>query len=209
MLYTTLLLFLLTLLVYSIEESNGLRDRRGILSLLFFAQFLAYLFQRLGTDTALEKNRIQFTAQFIAGAYLLAAISKLTASGLAWISDSPYVALQILKSFDYAYFDTGLKVHLAKGIQMSYFITTHTSLIKALFTSTLVLELFAFVIMFSKRLAFIYSILLLGMHLGILIVMDIFFPTISMPLIIILINPFYLLYLTGYSVYNWTRSLFA
>jgi hypothetical protein len=203
MVYTTFSLFLLTMVIYSIEESNGLRGRNGILSLMFLAHFFAYLFQQLKWDTSLGRNRIQFTAQFIAAAYLLAAISKLTASGLAWVTDSPFVALQILKSFDYAYFDTGIKMHSDKGIQMAAWISQHVAVVKFLFGFTLVLELCAFTIMLKKKIAFFYSLLLMGMHFGMLIMMDIFFPTISIPLIIFLINPFYLIYLAGYTVYYW------
>jgi hypothetical protein len=205
MVYTTLLLFFLSLLIYSIEESNGLLTRRGVLSLLFFAQFLAYLFNNIRPRNSLAKDRIQFTAQFIAAAYLLAAISKLTTSGMAWISDSPNVALQVLKSFDYSYFDTGLKEELYRGAHMSSLIAAHLVWVKFLFGSALILEFFSFMLLGSKRTAFIYALFLLAMHIGILITMDIFFPTITFPLITFLINPIYLLYLSGYSAYCFVK----
>lgn len=201
MLCATLLLFALSILVYSIEESNGLRDRRGIQSMIFLAQFLAYFLQKTGKDANVERNRIQFTLQFIAAAYLLAALSKLNTSGLSWITDAPYVALQVIKSFDYAYFDTGLHQPLLKGTSMATFITHNPLLIEVIFGTALVLELCSFILLFRKTVAFAYALLLLCMHIGILLVMDIFFPTISVPLVIIIINPLYLLYLTMNSIY--------
>lgn len=200
MVYSTLLLFIASLLIYSIQESQGHLRRSGILSLIFLAQFAAYSLHRLGVSANLSRNRVQFTAQFIAGAYLLAALSKITTSGWAWFTDSPNVALQVIKSFDYGYFDSANYQLLQTGQKTATWISNHTTLVKLLFGSALLLELGSFMLLCKKQIAFVYALLLLCMHLGILWVMDIFFPTISFPLIIFLINPLYILYLCAWSI---------
>jgi hypothetical protein len=201
MLYVTLFLFVTTMLIHSIEESQGNLGRAGLMSLIFLAQFAAYAFQRFGLSGNLNRNRIQFAAQFIAGVYLLAALSKMTTGGWAWFNDSPNVALQVLKSFEFAYFNTGDLSQLQRGQETATWITTHPVLVKLLFGSAIILEACSFMLLGKKQLAFVYALLLLCMHLGINSLLNILFPTISLPLVIFLINPLYILYLCGWSIY--------
>ncbi len=206
MFYITLFLFCSSMLVHSIEESQGNMGRAGLMSLVFLALFFAYALQRFGVSENVSRNRIQFVAQFIAGVYLLAACSKMSSAGWAWFTESPNVALQVLKSFDNVYFDTGDLSALQKGQATAAWISSHPVLVKLLFGSAIVLETCSFMLLGKKPVAFVYALLLFCMHLGIYQVLHILFQTISYPLIIFLINPLYILYLCGWSVRYLVRA---
>ncbi len=194
MLWVTLLLFLFSLLIFTIEESNGVKGRRGLFTLIFLAQFLAYLFHQIKLDLNINKNRVQFCCQLIAAVYTLAALSKLSNSGLQWFVESPRIILQITKSYYFTYINTGTMDGAADGVKMADWIGRHNVLTLLLLGGSLLLEIFSFVLILNKKIAFIYAVLMLGMHIGTLITMDIFFPTVSFPLIIFFINPFFLGY---------------
>lgn len=192
MMVCTFLLFTIGVFVYSIGESNGVWGRIGILSLVFFAQFAAYALNYLGLSQKLNRNRVQFAIQIIAAVYTLAAISKIATSGIDWFINSPNISLQVLKSFNYQYVTNGNLQLQQQGTAMAEWIMTHPLLTKFLLCGSLVLEVFAFVLLINKTWAFVFGLLLLAMHKGMSIVMNIFFPSISLPMVIFCINPLYL-----------------
>jgi hypothetical protein len=194
MIIATMSLFIFGVLVFSVEETNGIYGRAGLLSLVFLAQSIAYLFFRLDKTRNLNRDRMQFTLQFVAAVYTLAAISKWHDSGLNWITDAPKIVLQIQKSYDYAFVTNGdLNFH-EKGILIANLITKHSTIIQVLLLGALLLETFSFVILTNRKWAFFYGILLLCMHIGIDQSMNVFFPAISMPMLIFCLNPLFLFY---------------
>ncbi len=194
MVVTTLIIFSMSLLFFTIEESNGIFERRGLYTFLFFAQFIAYLFSALKfPEFNLNKYRIQFSVQVIAIGYTLSGLSKLYNSGIFWITDGTRMPLQILKSFYSNYTDNGKTTFLDQGNEIAQFIDSHSYLIYFVLATSLLLELGAIsVIFFSRKYILIYGILLYCMHLGINTVMKIKILSIMLPMIILFINPLFI-----------------
>jgi hypothetical protein len=192
MIWTTLFLFLISVLVFTIEESNGIFLRNDLFSFVFFAQFLSYIFKDKNIDLNIEKNRVQFSVQVIAVGYTLSAISKLNTSGINWVIDGRKMPLQIMKSFFYSYVNDGNYYYIQKGNEMIKTFNNNLYLIYFLLGISLLLELFALVSIFNKKNALIYGLLLMLMHVGIYIVLDIAIKGIYIPMLIFMINPLFL-----------------
>ena len=191
MIVVTFLMFLVSLLSFTLEESNGILNRSGLYTTVFLAQTFAYI----RNNQSLKVERIQFPIQIIAGGYFLASISKLNQSGLNWIIEAPQAAIQMVKGFSYTYFDSGNISELDKGLKQADFVLKHEVLVKLLFAMSLVFETFAWLAVRNKISAFAIGVLLSGMHFGILYFMNIFIAAIFYPMIIFMVNPAYLLYL--------------
>ena len=190
MFITTLLMFVISLILFTLEESNGVLNRNGLYTMLFLAQAIAYY-----RNTArLSEERIQFPIQIIAGGYVLAGISKIKMSGLGWVTDAPMVSIQILKGYCYTYFNTGDFAQLKRGEEQANFFLHHTLLIKSLFAGSLLLELFAWVSVKNKLRAFTYGLLLTSMHLAIKHFMNVLIVSIFFPMFIFMVNPLYFVY---------------
>jgi hypothetical protein len=198
---TTFLMFLLCLILFSLEESNGILMRCGLYTMIFFAQFMAYLRH---TDK-MKAERIQYSIQIVAAGYMLAGISKLRDSGLAWITDSPLGSIQIIKSYCNYYFDSGEIAQLQKGIELSGVVLKHALIVKILFGLSLMFELFAWISLRSKKYALIYGLLLLSMHIGIYYFMNILVIAIFYPMVAVMINPLSILYLSAEWIYRKVR----
>lgn len=198
---TCLVIFILSTLLFTIEDSNGILNRNSIFTFVFFAQFLAYLLHHYDSKTDLKKNRIQFSVQVIAAGYTLSALSKLFNSGIFWVEDGKRITLQILKSYYSLYVNYGNTTILDKGIKMASFIENHTALVYFLLGISLILELFALVSIVSKKHALIYGLLLTAMHIGIYIVMDIAIVSIVIPMVLFMVNPLYIVWIVVKSLY--------
>ncbi len=201
--WCSLLLFLIAVVILTIEESNGSPSENGILSLVFFAQFLAYFLNKFNLSKSLSKNRMQFSAQIFAAGYVLAGISKLHVSGLAWFTtDAPNFALEVMRNFNSKYITYGNIWYYNRGIEIADFVLNHIIITKILLGFSVMLELCAFVLMLGKRLSFVYSFLLLFLHVGIYLTLDIIFPSITVPLIIFFINPLYWILIVAEALYQ-------
>lgn len=201
---TTLMMFLLSLLLFTLEESNGILNRCALYTMVFLAQSIAYY---KGGDK-LRQNRIQYAVQIIAAGYFLAGSSKLIASGFHWITDAPQASIQILKNYSYAYFDTGNYADLQQGLTKAHFVLQHKFFVILLFGASLFLELTAWVALTGKRNTFIYGLLLLGMHMGILFFMDILIVAIFYPMLIFMVNPMYVGYFVVCEGTGWVKDRF-
>lgn len=182
----TCLLFLISVYALSIEESNGVFKRVGLLSIILLVQFVALL-------TACESKRfsccMSFSVQAIAAAYSLSALSKLSSSGFGWIWSGKSMALQVLKSYHYNYATTGIYSHMEKGNKISTFIINHPFLVTCLLTLTLLLELFAILACTSKRMALFHGLALCAMHWSIYVVMNINIRPIWYPMFLFFVLP--------------------
>lgn len=192
--YTCLVIFIISILLFTIEESNGILNRSSLFTFVFFAQFLAYLLYHYDNKSDIKKNRIQFSVQVIAAGYTLSALSKLFHSGIFWIHDGKRITLQILKSFYTMYVTDGDTKWVIKGENMVTFIENHPLIVSFLLSTSLFLELFALFSIKSKKHALIYGLLLTFMHLGIYIVMDIAIVSILVPMLLFMVNPLYIIW---------------
>lgn len=193
MIFATFFLFIVSVVVFTIEESNGIFRRNDLFSFVFFAQFLSYVFKAKKIDSNIGKNRIQFSVQVIAVGYTLSAISKINDSGFNWILDGKKIPLQIMKSFFYSYVNDGNYYFIQKGNETINNFNNNLYLIYFLLGFSLLLELFALISIFNKKNALIYGFLLMFMHIGIHVVLDISIKGIYIPMIIFMINPLFLI----------------
>ncbi len=200
--FSCLIIFIISTLLFTIEESNGILNRSSLFTFVFFAQFLAYLLHSYDPTTNIKKDRIQFSVQVIAAGYTLSALSKLYQSGFMWIQDGQRITLQILKSFQTLYVTDGDVKNLETAQEMVSFIENHETLVFILLGSSLILELFALIAVKSKKHALVYGILLTFMHIGIFIVMDIAIVSIVIPMILFMVNPFYIIWLFVKGLYK-------
>jgi hypothetical protein len=192
MLVTTACLSIVSCIIVSRHESSGMLLRATPFTTVFIAQFLAYLFHRLNPHFDLRFYRQQFPVQLIAATYTISAISKLDSSGTGWANaGSTYMALPVLKSFAFEYFDTGHAIALEKGYSIAHFMLTHKSLISSLLTASLLLELCCMLVTLHPFIRFGYGIGLLLMHIGIAISMHILIAGVFFPMLIFFINPVY------------------
>lgn len=188
-----LAIFIISVIVFTIEESNGILNRRSMLSFIFFAQLVAYLLYE-GKNEVLKNQRILLSIQVVAAAYTLSALSKLEISGFQWFLDGKNIVLQILKSNYYDYIGNGDIINVLNGWKNVELIQKHTYLLYLLLASSLILELFSFISILGKRQAFVYGALLSGMHIGIYLLMNIRIEAIILPMVIFMVNPLYLFY---------------
>lgn len=189
-------LTIFSFLIFSFAESVGVKSEYGLFVLLFLSQLVAYIRNKRNPATNLQKERIQFPLQFLAAAYTLAAISKLHTSGFGWFTENAEsFGLLIYKEYSSVYYSTGDISALHNGISIASWVLQHPVITKCLLLFSLLTELFAIILITGKRNAFFYSLLLLGMHLGIYFTMNLVVLPFVVLLVVLAINPGYLIYI--------------
>lgn len=192
MLLTLPALSLTTILFYSHIESMGLKGLYGIFTLLFFTQWIAYIRNKLNSQTKLTSERVSFALQIIAAAYVLSGISKLQQSGLGWITEGAhYFPIQVYHDYLSAFTNSGSTIEIIAGNRISEWLLNNTLLVMIFLLASLLTELGAIVLLTGKKNAFYYSILLVLMHTGIAVLMKIILPAVIIPMMILCINPLY------------------
>lgn len=195
MIATLSVLTLLTFFIFSFAESVGIKSEYGLFVITFFAQLVAYVRNKHNPATNLYTERIQFPLQFLAGAYTLAAISKLQTSGLAWFTENAQAfGLLVYKEYSSIYYSTGDITALNNGTDIASWVLLHPGITNLVLLSGLLIELFAFVLITGKRNAFFYSLLLLTMHIGIYFTMHLVVLPFVILLMVLAINPCYLIF---------------
>jgi hypothetical protein len=189
MVYTLSFLFLISCIVMSHYESNGMFSRATVFSIIWFAQLLAYSIRYLNADFDLRYWRIQYSVQSIAACYTLAGISKLYASGLGWIYIGPLFSLQIMKNYAFLYSDTGAIGYIYQAKSMAYELTKHNISLTIMLAISLVLESFCLLVSFNKSIRIIFGIGLMLMHIGIAFILGIGISAIAFPMCIFFIIP--------------------
>jgi len=200
MLLSTFILFAISLLLISLERSNGILHRREIWTLILFAQFLYYLLRKFELSWILTKGDnyvmpVQFSKIMIAFAYVTSAITKLQDAGMGFILDAPNISLQILKNNGFYYANTGNYEYIETGKYMAGWILSDEYFTMSLLAVALIMELLAFIGAYDKRMSFLYGVLLVIMHLFILCMIDVFLVSFFSALLIFYINLPYFLYL--------------
>jgi hypothetical protein len=198
---TLAFLSVISVLVFSIEESNGIMNRASLMSMVFIAQWIAYLLYDKQTNN-LIKFRLQFGIQLVVATYMLSAISKLMASGFSWISDSQYAVLQIQKSIYYNFYDSNNTSFIKEGAHFVQFMNQHSTFFSLLFLSALVIEFTVFIALFNKKTRLLYGLLLLSMHIGIFVVMDIIILHVFIPMLLLFLNPIYYMVLFSSNLFK-------
>lgn len=188
-------LSLISLFAFSLEDSNSDFNRNTMITGIFFAQFFAYSIKKKYLDFDVEKYRVQFSIQIIAISYTLSAIAKLKASGLNWVTDGLLMPLQIMKTNYFGYVNDANIEHIINAHQVIELLSKYSVGVMLVLAFTLIIEFFAFVSIFNKKYSFIYGILLMFMHIGIYLVLDVAIKGTYIPMLIFMINPLYLIWI--------------
>ncbi len=191
MLLTTFLLSLLSCIIISHHESNGIFFRATILSLIWIGQFLAYIRYHFDRTFDLLHYRIQYSVQMIAAVYTLAGIAKIRASGLGWINAGDMFPLQVMKNYAFLYFDSGSQTVWAEGKTIAYFLMKHHGFIRLFLAVSLGLELFCLAAAIGRKWLISFGVGLLLMHIGIAAIMGIGISVIGKPMVVFFLNPLY------------------
>jgi hypothetical protein len=187
-------LSLISLFVFSLEDSNSDFNRNNMITGIFWGQFFAYSINKKYPDFNLKKYSVQFSVQIIAIGYTLSAISKLSTSGLNWITDGLLMPLQIMKTNYFVFANNGNIEKINNALHMIGLINKYSYVVMFILAFTLIIELFSLISIFNKKSAFYYGILLLLMHIGIYIVLDIAIIGAYAPMLIFMVNPGFLFY---------------
>ena len=191
-------------------NSRGISHSYQIISLILLVQFIVaacallvplfkqrrfHLFQTRFWDSC----ALYYTQLGIAGTYVIAAVTKLNNSGLAWFWNSPYLAMDLVKT-ERQYYYASLKDHLYGGFgkEVDYvnFITENPNLARILFSPGILLELAAVLALLGRRWALAVGLALIALHVGIKEVMHLDFIKNEICLTIFYINlPFWIYYL--------------
>jgi hypothetical protein len=131
----------------------------------------------------------------IAASYVTSACVKLIASGGLWVVQLPDISLQLIKTHANVYYDTLNPQSGWIATQLPHFIATHPHLTRLFFAPGLLLELFAFLALVSRRWALFFGLGLLTMHLLVRCVMNLSFGAHEWLLVIYLVNVPYLAWL--------------
>lgn len=208
MLLVTAVLSILSVLIFTMEDSQGIYNRNDILSGILIAQFLAYFvyFIRKSKEQ-LSKQRIFFSQQMIVAIYFLSGISKIISSGFLWFRNTEHFAVQVQKANMNKYIDFKDNFYIAKAENMTSFVLSNPNMTSTLLLFTLLIELFVVVTLFiNKKWMVYYGILLLLLHLGIWLFMSIVITPIIVVNLVFFINIFYFLYVIVIQSYRKVKS---
>lgn len=174
MIIALLLLSFCSILTFSLRYSNGVGNINNFSSMIFVAQLLAYSYHSFHHSTQkLFKTRIQFVVQVICAYYVLAALSKLSHGGFSWFNEYQGFAIQVKKSQLMGYYTSGEKSFLHHANLFYNFFIDHPIITKLGLFIAHFLEFFIFILLFTDRAKVIYGWLLIFMHWGIFLIMDI------------------------------------
>ena len=192
MIFTTLSISLLLFVSFSLHESYGVQLRTGILPLLFLVQSIAYFLNKTKPQQ-LKNDVIGFSVQTIAACYTLAGISKVIESGFGWIADSKFTVLQMLKSNQTHFLDERLLKSKIFSSNID-FVMDHPVIISSLMLGAIIIELTCGLAIINKKTRILYGILLLSMHVGIWYFFNIIIVSFTVPVILFMVNPLWLVY---------------
>ncbi|HRG89585.1 MAG TPA: hypothetical protein PLW44_11235 [Chitinophagales bacterium] len=206
MLLSLTVLSALSVLVFSAGESNGIAGRCEILSAVLIAQLVAYIkHKRTGDNEALAQDRIQYSVQIIAAAYILAAISKLRGAGIGWVLQHKQLAIHAKSGFLRPGVHYGTDVLQQYADMIFSLFWNHPVLTAVLLTLALVIEGAAIICFLGKRYTQLYGILLAVFHLSLFILMFVFVPPVLLCVFVFVLNGPLLIYMGLGSVYNKIR----
>ena len=195
-------LSLISLFTFSLEDSNSDFNRNTMITGIFFAQFFAYSIKKIYLDFDTEKYRIQFSVQLISISYTISAISKLNTSGLKWITDGLLMPLQIMKTNYFGFVNDGNIAHITNARLIINLLDKYSFGVMFILAFTLIIELFAVVSIINKKYAFVYGVLLVFMHIGIYLVLDVAIGGTYIPMLIFMVNPVFLFWITLKKIKN-------
>jgi hypothetical protein len=163
---------LLSAAVGSVINSHGaIAHYLQIVSLVLLAQTLAYFYGwfrdrgKPADEAARGENRlILWSQQAIAAAYLVSALTKLIRTSGAWISQSPLMAIQIVKTNEQDFYDMLNPERVGAGLAMAEWMAHHPFIVATIMGTGLLLELTAPLLLLGRGWAAFYGLALISFH---------------------------------------------
>lgn len=125
---------------------------------------------------ALHSFTTRVTLQLIAGNYVLCALTKLLKSKGLWIWNSQYMPVEFAKIEAQKFHNNLVPVDMGWGDAFNDFCLQHPWLCMAIYAPGLIVELFAFLLLFGRGWAFWTGLVVIGMHAVIKVTMNLDFP---------------------------------
>jgi hypothetical protein len=182
--FTLPLVTVLHVLPYTLINSQGSTNHSyQIMSLTLLGLSVTVLYQAVRGKMGLVfpgseiHSRLLVTAQFvIAAAYLVSVCSKLINSDGAWLFNSHYIALDLMKTNRQNYL-TWLRPDLQFDPPLILWLLNHPMIARLIFGAGFLLEAFMFLAIGSRLATFAVGICVIVMHLTIAETMGLLFPS--------------------------------
>lgn len=170
------------ILVFTLHDSQGAFQRNEVLNLVLLGQVVAHLQahyqERRGNKESAETSRsriIFYSQQMLLATYFISGITKLGTSGLNWVVDSPNISLQIYKAQMALYHSLDWPFLQDLALTFSDLAADYPLAVQFIFGGALALEVFCFIGLINRRLGRWVGWLILLMHLGVFLLLGVFF----------------------------------
>ncbi|MGK0190088.1 MAG: hypothetical protein ACI9R3_005908 [Verrucomicrobiales bacterium] len=130
------------------------------------------------TMATMTSQRTSYFAaqQMAAAAYVVAGVTKVLRSGVAWFWDSPNIAIQVMKIGNQHYYGDGNKASFEHAQQVAAVISAHPHITQLMLGAGLLAEFLAFLALYNRKLGLIIGLNLVAMHLMVGYLMQLTFP---------------------------------
>lgn len=195
-------------LMRTYENSQGsIHHSHQIVTLVLMVQAVVVLWERWATwkgrnpfprndGLTLRSYLLYHTQAFVMATYVIAALSKALNSKLMWVWNSPYLAMDLVKSHRVSYYRT-LDPELAGDPEMAQWVFNHPWISRIGFGGAFFLELFALLALKNRAWAFWIGLATIALHRSINAIMHINFQRNELVILIFLINlPFWNAWMT-------------
>jgi hypothetical protein len=191
-------ILLLHVSINALANSQGaIRHAAQIVSLVLLAQTAACYYEWWrGRKTAtppgaLEERQIFWSQQAIVATYFVAGLTKLIATGGAWIFRARYIGVQIFKTAYQDYYNDLDSLGLDDQVAIAQFAAAHGTLVAAICALGLLLELSSPLILLGRWWSLVLGSCLLALHLSIASVMQLGFLFHRLLLVVYIISPIF------------------
>jgi hypothetical protein len=188
-----------SIVIGTLGNSQGaINHSTQMVTMILLAQWLVYLIpfqpkaQRPAShwvkpDFTVQRQAIWWSTLVIAASYVVCGLVKLVNSNGLWLYETPYLAVQLLKTNWSHYHDT---LEMPPGWLQSLIqaLTAHPNLARLFFGMGLLIELGGFVILISRRWALAGGLAIIALHLSISQVMSLNFLTHIYAVLIFCVN---------------------
>lgn len=173
-------------------------------SLVLVAQLAAWIIMKVREHRniaasprwpGLDSILLYFSQCAIAGVYVTSAITKLLKSGGRWMFDSHYFAKSVQKVWRQYHFDNPSDGNYTGISPWAAWLVENPVLARLLFAPGFIFEILAFLLLMNRVWAAGVGVLLILLHVGIGIVMQLYFPEFEVLVFIFCVNlPFWVMH---------------
>jgi hypothetical protein len=192
------LAFFATLIGTLLNSQGAINHSWQMVTMMLLAQMVVLAWPRAGENRLswrvvlrpdLDRQRASAHAALvvIAASYVVCGLVKVIASKGMWIQDSPYLAIQLLKTH-FANFYTTLQATPEWLTEVTEFLLENPNVARVVFGSGLLIELAGFVILISRRWSLVGGLGIIALHLSISKLMNLNFEAHMLAVLIFCVN---------------------